>query len=158
MKKDILIAVVIAVLIVVLAGSLVYTFVFNVPKSQYVSLEDSYSNLQNSYTTLQGEKADLEAQLEVITDKYPLRGFAGRDELENWMDSHSLPYAYSDDEEFDNALQTQINAMNDGYLVGIQMDYFSVIDTYWIGNSAMAGGVFYHFMIDTGDIYPQNFP
>ena len=157
MRKDVLVAVAIAVLIVVLAGSLVYTFVFNVPKAQYVSLENSHSDLQTSYTALQEEKADLEAQLDALEAKYPLRNFGSEAELEDWIANHVLPYVTDADEEYQNAVQTQINAMNEGYLMGIQIDYFSDSGVYWIGNSAIAGGVLYHFTIDTQDIYEQPF-
>ena len=158
MRKDIWVAVAIAVLIVLLAGSLMYTFVFNVPKSQYDSLENSYSDLQNSYTTLQGEKDDFEAQLEAIEAKYPLRNFTSKGELEDWIDSHSYPTTLGDDDEFDNALQVQIDAMNEGYLAGIQMDWYSDLGSYWIGNSAMAGNVFYHFRVGDDALYAQPFP
>ena len=158
MRKEVLVSVAITALIVLLIGSLVYTFVFNVPKSQYVSLESSYSDLHSNYTTLQGEKADLETQLEAIEAKYPLRNFASKRDLEYWMEDNELPMRYTDAGEYDNAVQTQINAMNDGYLVGIQIDYFAGSGSYWIGNSAIAGGVLYHFMIDTGSIYEQPFP
>jgi len=151
MRKEVLIAVAIAVLVVLLVGSLVYTLVFNVPKSQYVSLE-------NSYTTLQGEKDDLETQLEAIQAKYPLQHFASKGELQDWIDNHSYPTTWGDDDEFDNALQAQIDAMNEGYLVGIQMDWFSDLGSYWIGNSAMAGSVLYHFRVDYGQLIAMPFP
>lgn len=158
MRKETWAAVVIAVLIVVLAGSLVYAFVFAVPKVQYVELENDYSSLQNTYSALQDENDSLETQLEAIEAKYPLRHFASKRELEDWMAENELPMEYTDAGEYDNAVQTQMNAMNDGYLVGIQIDYFSDLGSYWVGNSAIAGDVLYHFMIDTQSIYKQPFP
>jgi hypothetical protein len=117
-----------------------------------------YFDTKTELAGTEAQLTDAEAELEAIADKYPLKNFASKAELEDWKDSHRLPHAYSDDEQFDNAMQTQITAMNNGYLVSIQMDYFTDEDLWWIGNSAIAGDVVYHFKVDGDEMYAYDFP
>ena len=110
MKKEVAIAVLAAVLIVAVGAGLVYGFALSVPRERYNSLERSYSGLLSDHATLQEEKDNLATRLDVIEAKYPLRNFASKRELEDWIDDHLLPKHSSDAQAFDNALQTQIAA------------------------------------------------
>jgi len=162
MRTSLIIVSIVAVLLGVAAG---YCFVRHTQGQAELSqlrlaLTSTQAELAGRQAELAGRQAELtstQAELADIQKVYPLRNFASRTEMEQWMRSNTLPQGRYAEDSYQNAIQTQMAAMRDGYLVGIQIDSFAN-GNYWVGNAAIADGGLYHFKIETGYTFRTVFP
>ena len=104
---------------------------------EYIQLLMDYEVLNGNYAKLQSEAAgdvkmlrDNLAECQNRPDPVPVqhfvqpRLFANIAELDTWIDAQPVPARESSDavQWFDRALRLQERAMNDGYLINVELD------------------------------------
>ena len=101
--------------------------------------------------------ASLETSLDELEAVCPLRDFATVSAFKDWIDLHVQPETTYLDDAFLAAVKVQEAAQADGYLMGLDLDYFEGDEgeegTVWV--TAFVGNELYAWYVeDNAEYYP----
>jgi len=95
-------------------------------------LESDLTNLQTDYDTLKGANDKLSADYEAASEElaemkevYPPRDFSSLRELQDWLivnDVSERPASTTAENLYSKALEIQADALQDGYIVSVDLD------------------------------------
>jgi cell division protein FtsL len=129
----------------------------NALKDQKTSLEAEKQTLQDNYDKLIGEQKTLQTEkdtlqtnynavnkeLTEIKKVYPPRDFSSLSELRNWLlanDVSKQPVATTAENLYSKALEIQEDALADGYVVSVDLDYEAQTDSFYISCVTIING------------------
>ncbi len=135
-----LIGVIVSVLAIVLLAGCVSKSEFEAVAAEKESLEVEKQSLQAEKAALEADKESLQAdyskltvdyksantELAEIKAVYPPRNFSSSHELEEWLlanDVSERPASTNVEDLYSKALEIQEDALNDGFIVSVWIDY-----------------------------------
>jgi len=107
--------------------------------------EDDISDLNNQVSSLTAENDDLQDELDDINEVFPPRNFSSYGELTNWLASNDVsgpPYTPTVEEWYARAMELQQDALDDGYIISVDIDYFEDGANVWCV-AIINGSLFY---------------
>ena len=90
---------------------------------------------QSEYEALQADYEAVNNELTEIKEVYPPRDFSSLSELQDWLlvnDVSEKPTTTSAEDWYGRALEIQEDALEDGYIVSVDYDYYEETDDYGI--------------------------
>lgn len=119
-------------------------------KAELAGVQSDLTSLQTDYDTLKGDhdklNADYEAanaELAGIKEVYPPRDFSSLSELQDWLlanDVSERPVATTAENKYSKALEIQEDALKDGYIVSVDLDYEPQTELYYIACATIIDG------------------
>ena len=82
-----------------------------------------------------------------------LRGFETLSEFKNWITDHVQPDTTYAEDSFLAAYKVQQEGMADGYLMGIDLDYFEDDDTWVVAITVFVGNELYWWVVEDDEMY-----
>ena len=117
--------------------------------NQITSLNSQLSSVQSQLTQVQTELGNLQ-------EVFPPRDFSSSNELQEWLNNNNVstqPISQTYGKWYAKALQVQLDALNDGYIVSVDIDYYPDDDSYDIWNVAVVDGYMWYWDPETDMIY-----
>lgn len=95
---------------------------------------------------------EVVAELEAIQQVYPLTGFDTLSEFKDWISDHVQPETTWVEDAFLAAYKVQQEAMEDGYLMGLDLDY-NTDDTITVTLTTFVGNELYWWFVEDAEMY-----
>jgi len=118
-------------------------------------LEFEVFNLKHEYSNILDKYDDLNADFKEITAKYPPKYFYSTRELENWLIYNSVserPYAEYAEQMYIDALDIQQNALEDGYIISVNVESDETGENYLVYCTAVVGDRLYWWQPDSDQV------
>ena len=107
---------------------------------------------QEDYDAVVSERDALKAELAEIQEVYPLNGFKTVMEFKDWITAHVQPETTYIEDAFLAAYKVQLAGMEDGYLMGLDVDTFDD-DESAIYITTFVGDELYYWFVEDDEIY-----
>lgn len=115
------------------------------------SLEDELFTETLAKNALKSQVSSLTSQLNDIQAVYPLREFRNLSQLRSWAMNNIMPYTSNLERWYCNSLTVQYQAMMDGYMVSVDVDYASSGVQVWL--VTCINGQLYYWDVEVGTIH-----
>ena len=122
--------------------------------SQLTSVQGQLAQAQSSLSSLQSDYDSVSAELADLNSKFPPVEFANSGDLQLWLNGNTVsnqPPATSYEMWYDKALQLQRDALNDGYIISVDIDYYEDSISIWC--VAVTDGYMWVWDPETDDIF-----
>ena len=122
--------------------------------------QSDYDALMAQKNALENERATLQSELNEMKRSCPPREFSSRTELEEWLynnDVSEKPEASYVDSWFAKALEIQDDALQDGYIISADYDYFEADDTYSVFCTTVIDGYVWWWDPETDDVISDTY-
>lgn len=119
------------------------------------------SNVETQVAELEATQAELEAanaELTGMKEVYPQRHFSSLKELQDWLledDVSERPQANSAEALYSKALDIQENALHDGYIVSVDLDWDADEELWYICCIAIINGEIWYWGPESDE--PSNY-
>ena len=120
--------------------------------SANADLEKAQTELKASNITMAG----VQSELDIMKATYPPGDFATLTELEDWVRSNTQQETQYVEEAFGAAVMTQQAALNDGYLISIDIDGPDEYDSYFVWCTAFVGNTLHYWSPELTTVTPWN--
>ena len=127
--------------------------------TQVQQLQSDKNQLQADYDELNADYDDASQQLADIQEVYPPGDFASPTELQAWLNSNTvsiLPPPTTYEDWYGRALQVQEDALKDGYIVSVDIDYYPDEDAFEIVCVTVIGGYLWVWYPETDEPFPTD--
>ena len=127
-------------------------------QSDLSTANTTINDLESQITNLEQENNTLQDSLDEIGEVFPARYFSSLDELLDWLQGNNLserpPSVYADD-WYSNGLLLQEDALNDGYIISVDYDYFPDEEAYIVSCVTIINGYIYWWDPETDDVFQE---
>lgn len=124
--------------------------------TQVQQLQSDKNQLQADYDELNADYDEVSQQLADIQEVYPPREFSSSNELQEWLNANAvsvLPPSLSYVDWYGRALQLQQDALNDGYIISVDIDYYLEEDALAVWCVTIIDGYMWYWDPTTDEIY-----
>ena len=122
-------------------------------QGQYDTVIAEKNTLRSELDKLVYEKDDLQNQLDDIKALYPLKGFNTLSEFKDWISDHVQPETTYASDAFLAAYKVQQAGMDDGYLIGLDIDTSEDGEEIYIYISVFVGNELYWWYVEDAEVY-----
>lgn len=115
-------------------------------------LESDVTNLEQENASLEQENSSLQNSLDEINEVFPPREFSSLYELQQWLYSNDIsdrPVTTTVNDWHTVALDLQKDALNDGYIVSVDYDYYADFNAYGVWCTTVINGESYFWDPET---------
>ena len=116
---------------------------------------------QQEIRTLQGDYETVSTELAAIKEVYPPRDFSSLKELQDWLvenDVSESPEATYAETLYGKGLEIQEDAINDGYLISVNLEYDETADVFYVTCVAIIDGDIWWWDVEADEpIYYEYF-
>ena len=124
--------------------------------TQLQQAQSDLTELQADYDGLNADYEAVNAELTEIQRVYPPRDFSSLSELRNWLLSNDVseqPWAMFPEGLYSKALEIQEDALRDGYIVSVDLDYDLETDLFYIFCVTIINGDIWFWDPETDEPY-----
>jgi hypothetical protein len=125
--------------------------------ADFNSLQDAYFNINEEYDSLKASYDDAIVKLNQLQDLYPLQDYPSYSVLSGWVASHLQPSTDNPQTQFTEALRLVDLGMQQGYWIGIDIEYEPILHTYRVYCNAITGRQLYRFAPDLPNLIATGF-
>jgi predicted nuclease with TOPRIM domain len=118
-------------------------------------LQDQITSLQQENTSLEQENSTLQDSLDELNEVFPPKDFSSYTELINWLQSDDVsegPVSTTPEEWYSNALKVQEHALNDGFIVSIDYDYYAEYNDIAVWCVTVINGYLFYWDPETDEV------
>jgi hypothetical protein len=125
---------------------------YGVLEATYLNTSRKLNETEIVLSNLEKQLQDSQSKLTSLQGKYPPKRFIDKNALVNWLSTQSItPFSFA------NAVQMQVNAANDGWLVSTSISYNLNSDKFVLSNNAvLANGEVYFWFSDDHALNPYS--
>ena len=119
-------------------------------------LENQVTGLKQTKTSLEQEANTLQDSLDELNEVFPPEDFPSYIELLNWLQSDDIsegPVSTTIEEWYSNALKVQEHALNDGFIISVDYDYYADYDVAAVWCVTVINGYLFYWDPETDDVY-----
>ncbi len=126
--------------------------------TQVQQLQSDKNQLQADYDELNADYDEVSQELADIQEVYPPRDFSSAQELRDWLlanDISEKPITTTSEDWYGRALEVQADALNDGFIISVDYDYYMEEDFYGVWCVTIINGEIWFWDPETDEPYPD---